>query len=395
MWLYRSAPVLTRCASQKYHLLTIYQRPMKQFKGFIIKEFYHIFRDYRTLLILFGMPVAQLLLFGYALTNEIRNADIAILDQAKDEVSQKLTHKILSSGYFNLAENLDSEADIESAFRKGKIKQVLIFEPDFAKKIQREGSASLQILADASDPNTARILTSYVMGIVSNFQNEKLATMEMPIQIRPEVKMLYNAEMKSVYMFVPGVITVLLLLISAMMTSISIAREKEMGTMEVLLVSPLRPIQIVVGKVVPYVILSFVIAMLILFLGKVVFGVPIRGSLVLLMFFSIIYIVLSLSLGVLISSLVDTQQVAMLISMVGLLLPTILLSGFIFPIENMPVLLQWISNIIPAKWFIIIMRGVMLKPVGIGSLWFETLILLAMIVIFIGISVKKFKIRLE
>ncbi len=368
---------------------------MKQFKGFIIKEFYHIFRDYRTLLILFGMPVAQLLLFGYALTNDIRNADIAILDQAKDEVSQKLTHKILSSGYFNLAQNLDSEADIESAFRKGNIKQVLIFEPGFARKIQTEGSASLQILADASDPNTARILTSYVMGIVSNFQNEELATMKMPVQIRPEVKMLYNAEMKSVYMFVPGVITVLLLLISAMMTSISIAREKEMGTMEVLLVSPLPPIQIVVGKVVPYIILAFVIAMLILFLGNVVFGVPIRGSLVLLMFFSIIYIVLSLSLGVLISSLVDTQQVAMLISMVGLLLPTILLSGFIFPIENMPVILQWIANIIPAKWFIIIMRGVMLKPVGLENLWFETLILLAMIVVFIGISVKKFKVRLE
>lgn len=368
---------------------------MKQFKGFIIKEFYHIFRDYRTLMILFGMPVAQLLLFGYALTNDIKNAKIAILDQSKDEITQKLSDKLLSSGYFNLAENLESKADIEAAFKKGNIKQVLIFEPDFAQKIQRDGKASIQVLADASDPNTARILTSYVTGIVSDFQNEILGNKSMPIKITPEVKMLYNANMESVYMFVPGVITVLLLLISAMMTSISIAREKEMGTMEVLLVSPLRPIQIVVGKVVPYVILAFAIAMVILGLGQVVFGVPIRGSLVLLMFYSIIYILLSLSLGVLISSLVKTQQVAMLISMVGLMLPTILLSGFIFPIENMPLPLQWFSHLIPAKWFIIITRGVMLKPVGMEILWPQTLVLIAMIAVFIGLSVKNFKIRLE
>jgi len=368
---------------------------MKQFKGFLIKEFYHIFRDYRTLMILFGMPAVQLLLFGYAMTNDIKNADIAILDQSKDEMTQKLTNKILSSGYFNLAQNLDSKKNIEKCFRSGNIKQVLIFEPDFAQTIQRTGSASLQVLADASDPNMARILTNYISGIVNDFQHEEVNTGGLSVIIIPEVKMLYNTEMKSVFMFVPGVITVLLLLISAMMTSISIAREKEMGTMEVLLVSPLRPIQIVVGKVVPYVILAFVIAMVILSLGNVVFGVPIRGSLVLLMIYSIIYILLSLSLGVLISSMVDTQQVAMLISMVGLLLPTILLSGFIFPIENMPWPLQWFSHLIPAKWFIIILRGVMLKNVGIEILWFESLILLAMIVLFIGLSVKKFKIRLE
>jgi ABC-2 type transport system permease protein len=368
---------------------------MRQFKGFIIKEFYHIFRDYRTLLILFGMPVVQLLLFGYALTNDIRDAEIAILDYSKDEVTQKLTNKILSSGYFRLAENLESETGIEPAFRKGSIKLVLIFESGFAAKIQREGTAGLQVLADASDPNIARILTSYITGIVADYQTGIVQNQSIPFTITPQVRMMYNDEMKSVFMFVPGVITILLMLISAMMTSISIAREKEMGTMEVLLVSPLRPIQIVVGKVVPYVILAFLIAIVILILGSVVFGVPIRGSMLLLLLFSIIYIVLSLSLGVLISSLVNTQQVAMLISLAGLLLPTILLSGFIFPIENMPWPLQWIANIIPAKWFIIMLRGVMLKPVGLETLWPQTLILLAMIVFFIGMSVKKFKIRLE
>ncbi len=368
---------------------------MRQFFGFVRKEFYHIFRDYRTLLILFGMPVVQLLIFGYALTNDIKNAEIAILDRSKDVMTRKLTHKILSSGYFILAENLQGESQIEDAFKSGKIKQVLIFEDDFAKNIQRDGSASLQVLADASNPNVARILTSYITGIVQDFQREILADRELPVKINTEVKMLYNPQMESVFMFVPGVITVLLLLISAMMTSISIAREKEMGTMEVLLVSPLRPVQIILGKVLPYVILAFLIASLILFLGYVVFGVPVRGSLVLLLLYSIIYIILALSLGIFISSVVRSQQVAMMISMVALMLPTIMLSGFIFPIENMPLPLRVLSNIIPAKWFIIVIRGIMLKAIGVKFLWKETLILFAMIAFFIGLSVKNFKVRLE
>jgi ABC-2 type transport system permease protein len=368
---------------------------VKQFIGFVKKEFYHIFRDYRTLLILFGMPVAQLLIFGFALTNDIKNAPIAVLDHSKDEMTRQLTAKILSSGYFILVENLRSEADIEEAFRKGNIRQVLIFEQDFAAKIRRNGTASLQILADASDPNVARILTGYITGIVNNFQNEMLKDTQLPVEIVPEVKMLYNAELKSVFQFVPGVITVLLLLISAMMTSISIAREKEMGTMEVLLVSPLKPVQIIIGKVLPYILLAFFIAMVILLLGYVVFGVPVRGSLVLLLLYTIIYIILALSLGIFVSTLVSSQQLAMLISVVALMLPTIMLSGFIFPIENMPWPLQWLSNIIPAKWFVIIIRGIMLKAVGVELLWRETLILFLMIAFFIGLSVKKFKIRLE
>ncbi|NCA85806.1 MAG: ABC transporter permease [Clostridia bacterium] len=368
---------------------------MKQFRGFIRKEFYHIFRDYRTVLILFGMPIIQLLLFGYALTNDIRNADIAILDKSHDELTRQLTHKITSSGYFRLALDLRSESEIEQAFRSGKVRQVIIFENDFARKAETAGNAQIQVLADASDPNAARILTSYLSGIVASFQQELLANRQLPIEITPQVKMLYNGRMESVMMFVPGIITVLLLLIGAMMTSISLAREKETGTMEVLLVSPLRPVQIILGKVVPYVLIALAIAIVVLFLGYFVFDVPIRGSLVLLMFYSILYIILALSLGILISSLVSSQQVAMMFSMVALLLPTIMLSGFIFPLENMPWPLQWFANIIPAKWFIIIIRGVMLKAVGIGVLWKETLIMVAMIAVFIGLSIKKFKIRLD
>jgi len=341
------------------------------------------------------MPVVQLLIFGFALTNDIKNARIAILDYSKDNITRKLTQKILSSGYFILAENLDNEAGIEAAFKQGNIKQVLIFESGFAEKIERDGTASLQILADASDPNVAKILTNYTTAIVSDFQKELLAEKKLPIEVKTEVQMLYNAQLESVFMFVPGVITVLLLLISAMMTSISIAREKELGTMEVLLVSPLRPIQIIVGKVVPYVFLAFVIALVILVLGYFVFGVPVRGSLALLLGYSIVYILLALSLGIFISSVVTSQQIAMMISMVALMLPTIMLSGFIFPIENMPLPLQWVSHIIPAKWFIIVIRGIMLKGIGVQYLWKETIILFGMIAVFIGLSVRNFKTRLE
>ncbi len=368
---------------------------MKQFLGFVRKEVYHIFRDVRTLMIMFGIPVVQLLLFGFALTNDIKNAPIAILDHSKDEISRQLTQKILSSGYFVLVENLGDDQSIEASFKSGNIKQVVIFENDFAERIQREGSASIQVISEASDPNVARILTNYVKGIVSSYQNEMMHNTSLPVEIIPEIKMLYNDEMKSVFVFVPGVITILLLLISTMMTSISIAREKEMGTMEVLLVSPLRPIQIIIGKVLPYVILSFSLAVIILVLGYMVFDVPVRGSLAVMLLYSIEYIVLSLSVGIFISSVVDSQENAMLISMLALLLPTIMLSGFIFPIANMPLPLQWLANIIPAKWFIIIIRGVMLKAIGVVLLWKETLILFAMIAFFIGLSVKNFKTRLE
>jgi ABC-2 type transport system permease protein len=261
--------------------------------------------------------------------------------------------------------------------------------------VEKEKDAAIHIIADASDPNTANLLTNYTRGIIQNFMIEKLGMASLPIRINTEYKMLFNPELKSVFMFVPGVITVILMLVSAMMTSISIAREKELGTMEVLLVSPLKPIQIVIGKVVPYVVLSFINAVTILLLAFFVFGMPFHGSIALLMFETLLFIVMALSLGILISTLVKTQLTAMMISFVALLLPTILLSGFIFPIENMPVLLQWLSNIMPTKWFIIIIKDIMLKGVGLGYIWKETLIIMGMSLIFIGISVRKFKIRLE
>jgi len=366
---------------------------MKRFMGFVIKEFYHIFRDFRTLLILFGMPAVQLLLFGYVITNEINDAKIAIYDQSKDQVTQRITQKILSSGYFLLEKNLTNYQEIEQSFREGEIKMVIVFEPDFAGRLQKEGQANVQLIGDASDPNTANILVNYASGIISNYLIS-LNISKIPMQISPEVRMQYNPQLKGVYMFVPGIMAMLLMLISALMTSISITREKELGTMELLLVSPLRPVQIIVGKVVPYVFLAFIDACIIIFMGKYVFGVPVLGNLFLLLAESFLFITLALSLGILISSITNSQQIAMTISLVALMLPTILLSGFIFPIENMPIILQWLCHMMPPKYFITIIKSIMLKGNGFAYIWRETFILIGFIAIFIMLSIKKFKVRL-
>ena len=219
--------------------------------------------------------------------------------------------------------------------------------------------------------------------------------LQMPMQLTPEVRMYFNEEMKSAYQFVPGTMALILMLVSALMTSVSITREKETGTMEILLASPLQPVQIIVGKVLPYLLLSITNAFIILLLGRLVFGVPIAGSFILLMLETILFIMMALCLGILISTIAKNQMVAMFISLIALMLPTIILSGFIFPIENMPTVLQWISHIMPARYFITIIRGIMLKGIDIFYIWKETLVLVVMTGIFIAVSMKKFKVRLE
>ncbi|MBL85994.1 MAG: multidrug ABC transporter permease [Winogradskyella sp.] len=368
---------------------------MKRFVGFVRKEFYHIFRDKRSLFILFGMPIAQILLFGFAITNEINNVNIAILDQSNDVTSKEIINKIASSKHFSIVDIIQKESSIESIFKKGKVKAVLQFENNFGSNLIKEKQATVQILTDATDPNMANTISSYMSSILKKYQQELNRNMNKDYQIVPQNRMVYNAELKSVYMFVPGVMTVILMLVSAMMTSISITREKEQGTMEILLVSPLKPFQVIIGKVFPYIFLSVINAIVIVLLGIFVFNVPVYGSLFLLGIESVLFIITSLALGILISTISATQQTAMMISLMGLMLPTILLSGFIFPISSMPLPLQVISNIIPAKWFIIIVKGIMLKGIGIGFIFKETTILVLMTLLFIGISVKKYKIRLE
>lgn len=371
---------------------------MNRFAAFIKKEFRHILRDRRTLLILFGMPVMQVLLFGFVLTNEIKNAAIAVLDPSKDSESIALVNKLTSSGYFKLEKNLTSAEDLEPAFRTGKIKMAVVFPDNFSQKLQTS-EAQLQLVGDASDPNTATTLVNYANAIVADFQQEKAETSGIihhtSFIIQTESRMRYNPEQKGAFNFVPGVMTLILMLVSAMMTSITIAREKELGTMEVLLVSPLKPIQIILGKTAPYLALSFLNAVVVVLLGIVVFGMPMSGSVLLLAAECLLYMFVALSLGIFISTRAKDQMTAMFMSALGLMMPTMLLSGFIFPRESMPLPLQVIGTAIPATWFNPIVKGIMIKGVGLEVLWKETLVLGGMAVFFLALSMKNFKDRLE
>jgi len=368
---------------------------MKRFWGFVRKEFIHIFRDKRTLLILFGMPIAQILIFGYVVTNEVKEARVAVYDKSKDAITRELTNKIISSGYFKLAKRIEDDSQIEETFQGGEIKEIIVFETRFAEKLMNERSATVQILLDATDANMANLLQSYTSGIIQDYsRNIRIQQDKVPL-IRAQSRMLFNNELKGVYMFVPGTMALILMLVTAMMTSISITREKETGTMEVLLVSPLKSVQIIAGKVMPYVSLAFLNAVIILALGYLVFDMPVHGSIPLLLAETLLYIVMALSLGIFISTVSPTQQVAMFISMFALLLPTMLLSGFIFPVENMPWLLQWLSTIIPAKYFILLIKNIMIKGTGLIFIWKETLVLFLMTLVFLGLSIRNFKVRLE
>ena len=368
---------------------------MKRFIGFVSKEWYHIFRDKRSMFILFGMPIVQIMLFGFAITNEINNVNIAIFNKSKDTETQKIIDKISASKYFKIDEEITNEKQIEAVFKKGKVKAVLVFEKDFMKNLQTKNTAFVQVISDATDPNIANTITNYFNAILQNYTQEINKFNKPTYQIQTQTQLYYNPELKSVFTFVPGVMTVILMLVSAMMTSISITKEKEMGTMEVLLVSPIKPFQVIIGKVFPYVFLSIINALVILLLGFFVFKMPMEGSYILLAFVSVLFIITALSLGILISTISDSQQTAMMISLVGLMLPVIILSGFIFPVSSMPLPLQIISNIIPAKWFIIILKAIMLKGAGFFVIWKEILILIGMTVFFIVLSIKKYNIRLE
>lgn len=366
----------------------------KTFIGFVKKEFYHILRDKKTLLILFGIPAVQILLFGFAITNEIKDVNIAILDHSKDYTSNLIIKKLTSTKYFNLKFNLTNENQIEQSFKTGKIKEVLVFEKDFGDKLIKSKQATIQLITDGTDANAALTIINYTTQIINQFNRTLNENTDIPLKIIPEVKMRYNPELKGVFLSVPGLIAVILMLISALMTSISITREKETGSMELLLVSPIKPVLIIIAKVIPYAIIGFLITILILVLGTTIFSVPIKGNIPLLLLENILYIILSLSLGILISTIAQSQLIALMLSLLGLMMPTVILSGFIYPIENMPIWIQPFTYIIPARWFIVIIKNIMLKGSDFTTLWKETLIIIAMIFVFITISVKKYKIRL-
>ncbi|MCG8476455.1 MAG: ABC transporter permease [Cytophagales bacterium] len=370
---------------------------MKRLLAFIQKEVWHILRDFRTLVVVFGLPVIQVLIFGFAIRNEVENVPVVFCDKSGDAVTQAVISKVLAGGNFVYAGNISREEAAVEVFRRGEAKAAVVFGSDFGKRYHGGESPQVQFLIDASDPNTATTIRNYLTGILKGFlkQKQEEKGLQNPMLMVPEVRMLYNESLSSAKLFVPGILVVILLVVSAMITSLSLTREKEIGTMEVLLASPLRPWTIILGKLAPYLLISFFNACVILALGFVVFNVPVKGSLGLLFAESLLFVLVALALGVFLSTTSRSQQEALMKSLFALLMPSILLSGFLFPIANMPLPLQALSTLMPARWFIVILRAIMLQGTGIEAFWQETLILAAMAVLLVAASIKKFKIRLE
>ena len=352
---------------------------MKQFFSFVLKETKHITRDKRTMLMLFGMPIVMMLLFGFAITNDVRNVRVVIVMSNADNATQQVADRLAASEYFTLTKVVATPTEAEKAIRDQKADMAIVFSQDFASK-----KSGYQLIVDGADPNMAQQWTTYANAVINNTEAKAVNT-----------KLLYNPQMKSTYNFVPAIMGTLLMLVCAMMTSISIVREKEKGTMEVLLVSPTKPLMIIVAKLVPYLVLAFTILSIILLMSSFVLGIPIKGSLFWIYVVSTIYILLALSLGILVSTIAETQLVALLISAMLLMMPVIMLSGMMFPIESMPKILQYISAIIPTRYYISAMRKLMIMGTGIEEIYFEVSILISMLIALMSLALAKFNKRLE
>ncbi len=352
---------------------------MKQFISFVIKEGRHILRDKRTMLILFGMPVVLMLIFGFAITNDVRNVRTIVVTSSTDHLTQQAVERLAASEYFTITAAVATPKEAEQLIRNQKADMAIVFSNDFASK-----RGGVQFIVDGADPNMAQQWTNYATGVMTNLSGSMV-----------NAKMLYNPQMRSAYNFVPAIMGMLLMLVCAMMTSISIVREKERGTMEVLLVSPVRPLMIIVAKAIPYLVLAFVILTVILLMGHYVLGVPLHGSIIWIYLVSTIYIMLALSLGLLISNIATTQLMALLLSAMVLLVPIVMLSGMLFPIESMPKILQWIALVVPPRYYIEAMRKLMIMGVGLGEVMRETLILTGFTVVLLAVALAKFNKRLE
>jgi ABC-2 type transport system permease protein len=352
----------------------------------------HILRDRRTLLILFFMPLTQVLLFGYAVRTDVRDIRLVVVDAVPDRETLAIRGRMEGTGLFRTVAVVDRQEEMEPLFRSGRAQVGLVFGPEFARSLRRPGGAQLQIITDASDPNTGATMGAYARSVIQSYQIESRERAN-AVTIVPVSRMMFNPTLESANLFVPGLISFVLIIITALMTAISLTREKETGTMEMLLVSPLRPIQIIIGKVLPYLALAFINVVTTLLVAGGVFGVPVRVSVALLLAESTLYSLTALALGVFISTRTSSQRVAMTAAMAGLMMPTMMLSGFIFPVESMPLPLRIISNVVPAKWFVVIVRGIMLKGVGLADLWPETLVLMGMTTFFLIAAVRSFRIR--
>ena len=369
---------------------------MKQFLTFVRKEFFHIFRDSRTMLILLVMPVVLTLLFGYAITTEVKDSRVAVVDFSKDELTRRITDRLATHSYFTLCAAYENVSAAEKAFLRGEIDMVIVFPTGFAADFHHGGNTSVQLLIDGSEPNQASVRTGYTEKVMASFMQELHSgkPMSTSMQIIPEVRMLYNPQLKSEYNFVPGVIGLILMLICALMSSVSIVKEKETGTMEILLASPLPPIIIILAKLVPYFVIACTNIATILMLSYFLMGVPMAGSLFCFLGISLVYILACLSLGLLISTLVSTQLAAMLLSLL-LIVPSLYFSGLAFPLESMPTALQNISSIVPARWYVSAARKLMIQGVEARHVIRELGVLTLMTFMLITISLSLFKKRLE
>ena len=365
------------------------------FRGFVRKEVRHIVRDRRTLLILLVMPLLQVLLFGYAIRTEVRDVRLAIVDPRPDAATLALRARFAGTGVHRIVAEAASPAGLAPLFRSGAVRQAIVLEPGFGERLARGRGAQVQVVTDAADPNTGATMRAYATAVLQAYEAELRAGAvgAAGVRIEPEVRMRFNPTLASAPLFVPGLIAFVLVIVSALMTAISLTREKEAGTMEVLLASPLRPAQIIAGKVLPYLALAFVNVLTTLGVAWAAFDVPVRGSVALLLAESLLYSLTALALGVLISTRTSSQRVAMTAALAGLMMPTLMLSGFIFPLESMPRPLQLAANVIPAKWFVLVARGIMLKGVGLAYLWQETLVLAGMTTLLLLAAVRNFKIR--
>lgn len=362
-------------------------------RAFIHKEFLHVFRDKRTLLIMFGLPIAQLLIFGYALTNEVKNARLLIVNPVSDVANEQLIQKIDASSYFTVTHVEKNAQNLEKYFKNGEAQCAMIFPENFSSS-QAE-PAEVQIITDATDPNFAKTVINYLTAIVMDFVQQPSAGNQPMMQIKSEVRMLYNPSLNGSMNFVPGVIAMIMMIVCTTLASVAVVREKETGTMEVLLVSPVRPIYVLISKAVPYFVLSVAIFVVVMLISNLMLDVPIRGNLLLITLISVVYILTCLAFGLMISNVTTSQSEAMLISIVAIMLPILIFTGFLFPLENMPLIFQWIANILPSRWYFLIIQSVMLKGLGIADVWVELCILLGMMVVLLGISLRKFNIRLE
>lgn len=366
---------------------------MKSLGGLLLKEALHIVRDRRTLTVLLLLPVLQVAIFGYAIRTDVDRVRLAVVDQAVDDVSLRLRARFTATRTFRLVAVLPNTEALEPLFRSGGAQAALVIGPRFAQHLGRVEPAPLMLITDATEPNTGTLIQGYAERVIQSFARDEGARGG-AVRIVPQPRLRFNPTAESKNLFIPGLMAFILTIISSLMTAITITREKETGTMETLLVSPLRPWQIVAGKVAPYLVLGFVSEIGVLLEARLLFGIPLRGSLILLLAEGLLFILVSLSLGVLISARTSNQRVAMMGALVGTMLPTLILSGFIFPIESMPAPLQVVSGVVPARWFVIIVRGVMLKGVGLAHLWRETMVLAAMALVLLTASVRSFSARL-